>query len=318
MSKVSQHELISALHDLALQLGRTPRRTEFESHVRGGKYQLEKLFGSYTLFVNAAGLEHASDEKLKKVSNVVFEKSIEQHLEEYKPRPLIEKLPYPKIAVLGDIHEPFSHEQTKAEFSLFCEKMQPEWIIQVGDAFDCYSHAKFPRSHNIFTPKEEEKKAKKNLEELFSILRKKCPNSKIVLLHGNHSIRALKRVLESVPSIEHWAEKYLEELMTFDGVKTIHDAREEFIVNDIAFHHGHLSQLGAHRDYMQMNAVVGHIHVGGTVFRQIQGKTLWELNAGLAGDPFSKGLSYTSQKISKWTLGWAAIDSFGPRFCPLR
>jgi predicted phosphodiesterase len=319
MSKFTQLEIVQKIQSLAVELGRTPTLIEFTKYSGMGDSTIYRMFGGWVVAVKAAGLDPVQKQKTQKIDNSIFEKDIEQHLEDYKPRTFNEIItPWPRIAVLGDIHEPFSHEKTKSEFVLFCEKEQPEWIVQVGDAFDQYSWAKFPRSHNIFTPKEEETVAKKNLEELFNILRLKCPNSKLVLLHGNHSIRALKRVLESVPTMEHWAQKYLEELMTFDGVKTIHDPREEFLIGDIAFHHGYLTQLGAHRDYMMMNAVVGHTHMGGAVFRQIQGKILWELNAGLAGDPFAKGLSYTSQKMSRWTLGWAWVDNYGPRFCPLR
>jgi hypothetical protein len=88
----------------------------------------------------------------------------------------------------------------------------------------------------------------------------------------------------------------------------------KYFIEDIAFHHGYRSQLGSHRDYMHMNFVGGHTHRGGVVFRNIKNETLWELNCGLAGDPTSKGLSYTSQKMNDWTLGFGAIDEYGPRF----
>lgn len=68
---------------------------------------------------------------------------------------------------------------------------------------------------------------------------------------------------------------------------------------------------------MLMNTVRGHDHVGGVSFRQIHGKTIWELDAGLAGDYDSKAMSYMPQKMTKQTQGFANIDVYGPRFIPI-
>ena len=70
--------------------------------------------------------------------------------------------------------------------------------------------------------------------------------------------------------------------------------------------------------YNMMNSVVGHSHLGGTVFLPFKDNILWELNCGYIGDPESLALSYTAQKkVSKWTLGYGVIDDVGPRFNPL-
>lgn len=312
---IEKHDLISKVKDLAIEIGRTPKRDEFDKFYRNAHFLVKHHFGSYTVFIQAAGLDPVS--KKKKIDNSVFEFKVEQQIQEHwenKKEIISPHKPYPTIAVLGDLHEPFSHQNVKADFVSFVEKEKPEYVMQVGDSFDAYAHSKFPRSHNIYTPKKEEELARKHIEELWSLIKKASPKSKCVMLIGNHCLRALKRVLESAPTIEHWAEKYFQELMTFEGVHTQIDPREEYIIGDIAFLHGYRSKLGDHRDYMLMNAVVGHTHLGGVSYRQIKEQTLWELNAGFAGDPTSKALSYTNQKMSKSTLGFAYIDKFGPRF----
>jgi len=312
---MDKHDLIVALQSMAAELGRTPTHTEFTNSVRGGHYQIKKQFQNYTVLCQAAGLD--TYRAAPKLTNAIFERDLERHLAEHKPEPIQARIKYPSIAVLGDLHEPFSHEQVKADFVSFVEKHRPKYVIQVGDSMDGYSHAKFPKSMNIYTPKQEEDLARKNLEELWKAITKASPQSKKILLLGNHCIRGIKRVLENVPSIEHWAQKYLQDLMSFDGVETVFDHTQEYFIEDIAFLHGHYSKIGDHRDYMLMNAVCGHVHLGGVSYRHIKGKTLWELNAGLAGDPYSKGLSYRNQKMTKWTLGWGFIDEYGPRFIPL-
>lgn len=309
-----EHGLISALKQLAQELGTTPTKLQFIEHAGKGSHRFEAYWRSWNEFINAAGL---APNRVNRITNKVFEKSIDQHLEEYKPRSIVDRKPWPKIAVLGDLHEPFGHDKVKSEFKLFCEKHRPDYIVQVGDPVDFFSHSKFPKSHNIFTPQQEEDRARKNLEELWSSLNKSCPKAKKIMLLGNHSVRPLKRVLESVPSIEHWAEKYLKEYLSFDGVETVMDPREEYKIQDIIFIHGFRSGAGTHRDFLMGNTVLGHLHTGNVSYRNYNGQTFFELNAGLAGDPFSKGLSYTPTKTTGWTIGYAYIDQYGPRFIPL-
>lgn len=310
------HALISAVKDFAITHGRAPTLPEFSGLMKGADYKMRKAFGTYTVLIQAAGLTPYK-ERGAKITNAIFDRDIARHLEEYEPRPLVAQQPFPKIAVLGDVHEPFGHPVVKERFIEFCREMQPDYIVQVGDAVDFLSHSKFPRSHNVFLPKDEEAMARVNLEKLWGDLKKAVPGAKRVMLLGNHGIRPLKRVLEALPSLEHWAEKYLKDFLTFDDVETILDTREEYKIADIAFIHGFKSQLGSHRDHLLSNVVCGHTHVGGCVFRSFRGRTFFELNAGLAADPDSKGLTYTSTKTTGWTLGWAYIDKYGPRFIPL-
>lgn len=313
---IDQHSFICALKDLALSLGRTPTRNEFLQGCPfvNAKDLVSRYFGGYTQFIHAAGLDPVV--KQKKITNAVFEKSVSAHLEQYEPIEIIKRLPWPKIAIAGDMHEPFSCDRVKQDFKLYCAKFQPEYIVQIGDAFDMYSHSKFPRSHNVFTPQQEEETARKRLEEFWGELRNSCKNARCVMLVGNHDLRPIKRVLESVPTIEHWAAKYLKELLTFDGVETVHDHREEYLIAGIAFIHGFKSGYNAHADHLMRNTVLGHTHRGHTTFKNYRNQTIWELNAGYMADPESKGLTYTATKTTGWTLGFASIDEHGPRFIP--
>lgn len=313
--KLDQHELVSLIKSASLELGRVPTRDDFLKHTGVFRSSIDEAFGSYSVLVQAAGLK---SNRAPKIDNSIFEVDIERHLdlhhEQKSTETISAKKSYPTIAIMGDLHEPFSDPRVKAEFIEFVRIHKPEYVVQVGDAFDAYAHSKFPRSHNIYTPKQEEDLARKNLEEFWANVKSASPLSKCVMLCGNHCLRPIKRVLEAVPSIEHWAEKYFQELMTFQGVHTQIDPREEYVIGDIAFLHGYRSRLGEHRDHMLMNAVVGHTHLGGVSFRQIHGKVLWELNAGFAGNVESKALSYTSQKMSKSTLGFGYINEYGPMF----
>jgi hypothetical protein len=314
------HDIVAAVKALALELGKTPTRLEFESRVSGGHYALKKI-GGYTIVLKAAGLDTYDERRIgnrAKITNDIFQKNLEAHLEAYEPVRRPPQTPWPKIAVMGDLHEPFGHAGVKQAFKQFVAEMKPDWIVQVGDAVDMYAHSKFPSSPNVYTPKQEEELARKNLEVFWKGCQEAAPKAKCVMLLGNHAVRPIKRVLESVPSLEHWAEAYLKNLLAFPGVETVMDPREEYMIADIAFIHGFKGGLGVHRDHLMRNTVLGHLHVGSVTFRNLRDTTLWELNAGFAADPHSKGLTYTPSKTTGWTLGFGYIDKHGPRFIPYR
>lgn len=314
MGKLDTHKLVSILKDLALELGRTPTSTEFFNKVIGGQSAMRKHFGTWTQMLQAAGLEK---ERIRKIDNSIFEKNIDKHLEAHVPLVHKEPGPFPTAAVISDIHWPFHKQSVIDKFLKYVEEKKPGFVIINGDAWDMYSHAKFPRSHNVFTPREEQAKAREFNEKFWVEVKKRSPESVCVQMMGNHDIRPLKRVMEEYPEAEDWIKEKITSLFTYDGVKTIHDPREElFISEDIAVFHGYRSQLGDHRNFTHYNCVNGHTHKGGVVFKQIRGTTLFEANSGYAGDPTAKGLTYTPQKITDWTWGFVGIDQWGPRFIP--
>jgi predicted phosphodiesterase len=309
----TQHELICALKQLTGELGRVPSRDEFVKKC-GTRHKLINTFPTYTDLRLAAGYAPAPN----KITNAVFETNVERQVENHKPPKRIEHKPYPTIACISDLHWPFCDIRAIKKFIEFVADKKPEWVIINGDAWDMYSHSKFPRSHNLFTPREEQKLARKMNEDFWAEIKKASPESKCVQMLGNHDLRPLKKALEIYPAAEDWIEKAMQEAFTFSGVKTIYDPREELTLGeDILVFHGYRTQLGAHRDYTLFNCINAHSHVGGCVFKHLRGQTLWELNTGYAGDPTAKGLTYTPQKITQMTPGFGYVDSLGPRFIPV-
>jgi len=317
-----QHDLIQDLQALAIRLQRTPTKSEFHREVKAANSRTQRCFNNFSTLLQAAGLDPAPNSRVVKINNQVFETNIENHLEKHRKEqleqdlksPLISHEPTPSFASISDVHFPFQSEKVLAAFASYVEKFKPKYVVLNGDAWDMYSHAKFPRSHNIFTPREEQDLARKGNEEFWREIKKRSPESKCVQMLGNHDVRPLKRILETYPAAEDWIEKILKELFTFDGVETFFDPREELILGNTAIFHGYRGGLGDHRDYTLMNCVNGHTHKGGVVYRQIRGTVLWELNSGLAGDPTAKGLTYTPQRIINWTPGFGAHDELGARF----
>lgn len=315
------HEALCLLKDVAIQLGKTPSRREFFVYSQGrlSEHMMTKLFGTFSAMLQAAGLDPV---RPKKIDKHIFDVSIENHLSQYKEDEhlnKIELIEYKKTLFIPDTHFPFGHKKTLQFIYDFAKEHQPEIIVQVGDLYDMYSHTKFPRSHNVFMPKEEQQLARAQAEEMWRLLKDICADAKCYQLLGNHDVRPLKRVLEAYPEAEDWIKRMVGEMMSFENVETVLDPRDELMLpGDVMVIHGYKSKLGEHRDHALYSAVCGHQHVGGVVYRQLRGRTLWELNCGLAGDPEAKGLSYTPQKLTRWTLGFGWLDKYGPRFIPLR
>lgn len=312
---MDKHSLIVDITALAQELDRTPTANEFYKSKARLEASTMREFGRYNALVSAAGL--APNKEYRRLTNQVFEKNIEQHIQEYIPREPIERKPWPTIHVISDIHWPFHSQRVIDRFLESVGDMKPQYVIINGDAWDNYSHSRFPKSHNVFTPREEEALSRTNNENFWLEVQKRSPKSICYQMLGNHSVRPLKRILETYPEAEDWIKQKMHELFTYPNVSTIHDIREELMFGDVAIFHGYRSKLGEHRDYTQYNCINGHTHQGGVSYKRIRGQTLWELNTGLAGDPEAKGLTYTQQKITTWTNGWGELDSRGPRFISL-
>ena len=311
---MSQQDLINRLLEFIKDEHRIPSRDEFCKTIRIGKNKIPEEFGSWTDFLAAAGIHNK-----KKIDQSIFERNIDQHLSKHLPLALPKSENWKPTLFIGDTHFPFIHQPTLNQIYEFAEITKPEVIVQVGDLYDLYSHAKFPRSHNVFTPREESKSARDGAEKMWAKLRKLCPKARLVQITGNHDARPMKRVLEVYPEAEDWITEIIQKMMSFDGVELISDTREELMLDgNVRVIHGHYAQLGKHRDFNVANIVCGHSHKGGVVYRQVRDEILWELNAGLTGDPSAKGLSYTAQRTIDWTLGWGWLDQWGPRFIPAR
>jgi predicted phosphodiesterase len=307
------HEIVSKLKALFQELGRPPTRDEFLDHTKLSHHSLRR-HGGYVALMKASGIDMLpGQQKRFKAGPEIFQVDLKKHLDEYKSRDPVIKTNWPRILCIGDAHFPFVNQRVIDEILKFAEIHQPEYIVQMGDLYDFLSHSKFPRSHNFYTPEQEEQLARDGAEKFFRDLRRVCPNAKIHLLVGNHDLRPLKRVLEVLPSVEHWAQKIFKDLMTFEGVITHLDHREELEIGDILFTHGFLHREGAHRDYYLQSVVIGHLHKLWAQYRRVRGQQIFEMCVGFIGDPESKALTYTPSKKANYQLGFGWIDEFGCR-----
>ena len=221
------------------------------------------------------------------------------------------------ILAIGDTHMPWLSSKAFGRLAKILESEGNKFdaIVQVGDLYDMFSQGRWAHSYDLITPKAEIELGRKQAEEFWRVLQKRCPNAKCFQLIGNHDERPMKRLIEKAPEIASLVD--FSHLWKFDGVQTMRTERDELVLDDIIFMHGFRSKLGDHARYNQKSTVCGHSHKGGVVYFPVKDRIIFELNAGYMGDADEVPLQYTKQKLTQWTHGFAIIDQYGPRFCPI-
>jgi len=315
VSKENLHTAISELKELRDQLGRLPTRREFVA-VYGWKF--ENLAGSWLQFVQMAGMDAKDIKQKQQKSNDFYIDLISKSVDEVKETskiftpqfPLLG--PYPRIIAIGDLHAPWICQDSLKKIYEIVEKVQPQFIVTMGDEYDFFSQSKFPKTI-VITPNEEVTSAQKMLQEMFCELHKRAPKAKIYAIKGNHSIRPIKRLIEAAPELMPFFD--FERFFDFPYCETIRDSREKLIISGITFHHGFMGH-GQHMLKFETPTVVGHLHNGGVIMKKVNNKWLWELNAGYVGKPEEVCFNYTPVREQKWTRGVGYISEFGPHFIP--
>lgn len=211
-----------------------------------------------------------------------------------------------KTLILGDIHFPFHNSKAIKEVLYAIKSEKPENIVQIGDLYDQYGFSRFTRK-NIELPEKELAEARSLGLELWNNIRSLYKSTKCYQLLGNHDIRLIKRAQERLPEAQDLVKNTILELYRFKGVTTIEDDRHILKIGRVAFHHGYLGKLGDHLRYHGSSIVVGHSHTGGSVYQQLHGKILFELNAGYLADETAEPLRYRPTTTSKWTLGYGLV-----------
>lgn len=223
------------------------------------------------------------------------------------------------VLILGDIHFPWHHEEALALALELAGDLQPACVVQIGDLYDLYAFSKYVRSRNLYTPKAETEMARSLAEKMWATLRHRCPDAHLFQVVGNHDERVAKRLMESLPELEHLALPAIEEkLFSFpeQGVITQTGMHEELIIDDTVYIHGSL-QLSKHAPRYGCNVVAGDKHKGELKLHSNISGSFWELTVGWLGNIHAPVYGYRQQrKLVDTNLGVGIVDHLGPRFVP--
>lgn len=316
---MDKHDLLKAVKSLALELGKIPSRDEFVSTTCYTRHHIEKMFGSYTLLTQAAGLKKSPKEESqarKQAIKQIFEKpySYFQNQTQKSSPEFLHLQEYTETICIGDLHAPWIDFDALSLTYALIEKLKPKVIVQLGDSRDFYAYSKFPRSHITLNPKEEIDQGTKQLSDMWKTIQNIAPKASCHMILGNHDIRAHKRLIEQCPTLEPLID--LKPLFTFDGVETNHSTRNPLVIDNITYTHGHRSKSIQHLQDFESNVVHGHTHNGGLSYQKYNGKWYWVLDCGYLGDETKKIFHYTAVKSLKWSKGIGYISKHGPHWIP--
>lgn len=217
-----------------------------------------------------------------------------------------------KQLILGDVHHPFSKQELLDKVYEVAVKIKPDAIVQIGDLYDMYSFSKFPRNPNFITPEDEIDLGRGHADEMWKSLHDAAPRADLVQLYGNHDLRPVKMVATDAPMTLSIMKKWLKEMMSFKGVKTVLPEHE---IDGVMYTHGdNFRRPGDQARYNQQNSVIGHTHCPNITYMRNKLGPFWEMNVGWLGDDESEVFSYRAQKkIQRMIHGYGIIEDGQPR-----
>lgn len=194
---MDRQELIEALKKLE-----QPTRANFRKHTELKDSTWEKVFGSWSEFVRAAGLSDTFYNQRLKAAIAKFSQPSEKALklsEEKKTwadkysKPHDER--FQTILCGADIHDQLCDPFYRRLFMDTAKRVQPAKIVLNGDTFEMFEFSRYtkdPRKLDIVG-------AIKWVHEFLKDLRESCPNTEIVMVEGNHDLRLVKFLSETNP-----------------------------------------------------------------------------------------------------------------------
>lgn len=209
--KQKQHEIVSDVVRVAKELGRVPNRDEYFAHEGAfSRYRVIQCFSSYTMLLQAAGLQHVAGKQSKeeKAHDKEFEnydhkkKLLDKYEKEIKPYDgKFDRLDK-NIFMVASYTDSHSHFRDKFTFDVFLDTIkqaQPELIILGGDNLEFYkvsSHSQNPqRSLDM------QKEIDFVVEEKLIKIRMACPKAQIDYHIGNHELRLFRYLCENSPAL---------------------------------------------------------------------------------------------------------------------
>jgi len=177
------------------------------------------------------------------------------------------------IICIPDIHSPFHHPEWLAWAINYVYNISVKmpglalYIIQLGDATDQYSSAKFDKVKQM-NARFELETALKPLRKMWEIFIQ-LANTECFQLIGNHDTRLDRLIKKSNPELIDMLPRP-KEILTFDGVMTTNTDRDKLKFNaskdSVMFEHGFLSTSKRHLDKNLENTVHAHLHTASLEF----------------------------------------------------
>lgn len=284
---MDEHELVSALKALALELGKIPTRREFTTRHRGADYSLTRTFGTYIALVKAAGMETHNGKLDRTIESPFNAKSPQALLREYKAlcsrreqiqgffrtvldlKDLFERAGNPpvlKLLAQGDTHAKFVDRAAFNAYKKFASYYCPDIHLIMGDFVDCEGLSHWPPDD--LEPRRIVPEMKIGRALLQETVESTPTCSTRLFLEGNHE-RWIEQAFTKMPELfDGLAELDIEiNVKTLLGLSSF--GYEFFPLNELLqiggahFTHGLYTgkhHAAKHLDTFKTNIYYGHLH----------------------------------------------------------
>lgn len=208
------------------------------------------------------------------------------------------------VAVINDIHVPYHNKKAMDNFIKMVGVETPDEIVLNGDLLDFYDLSSFDKDPSRINRLQEELDIFHNM---LSEIKDSSPNSKIVLIYGNHEDR-LRKFLWKNPEIQSLRCMDINKLLELDKLG-IEGFRKSYWIGDFEFTHGKIvrkhSSYSAKCEFENNNhsGISGHVHRLGSYFKSVKDKIyMWFENGCMCNlnPEYIEG-------VPNWQNGWSML-----------
>lgn len=218
-----------------------------------------------------------------------------------------------KVAVLGDLHQPWVLWPLIKRFAKWLDSYQPDLIVQVGDFIDGYNWSRFQKHQDAPSPDDEWSMVKASTAKLQAML---PSNLRMHIQEGNHDRRLQLRAMEA--QLPGQLVRPLREQFPY-GNWEFHVHARPLVIDGVAYIHGdEVSGEGTAKSAaVGRSTVHGHEHAkAGIDYAVTFDRQHWTMNVGCCLDGEAIAARYARKSIVRSWLGWGAVTNGRPELYP--
>lgn len=166
-SKVLAHDIVQDYARVSQELGRSPTRDEYRKHGKHTSAAIDRVFGGWVAFLQAAGIKYSQKGKRDKqeLRREYYEKLLKE-IEEFRNSPIVHGQSK-SLLVIGDGHAPYMHQ----DYFDFCYALSQKYNCDrhawVGDEVDGHAISFHDSDPDLLSAGPELEAAIKQLEPFY-------------------------------------------------------------------------------------------------------------------------------------------------------
>lgn len=218
---------------------------------------------------------------------------------------------YKKILIIPDAHAPWVNWDALNQAHKWYKSHKPDLVICLGDLTDQKIWSRWSKDTDDMSPTEELRAAEKALQRLYKMF------PKMMILRGNHDVRALARAVEAgIPSQMF---RDVDELFNFKGWEWI-PPTTKLVINTsrgkVLFVHGDEQggTVAQKSRILGMSVIQGHTHKVSITYTSTLNGTIFGAEMGCIMDTQSKAAKYAAPNPVGTTVGFGVLKWGVPYF----